>query len=795
MSPTSRRIITAASGGTSTRIRPSWLVPAACLLAMASPAHAGDDDWDTRFGLPGVTGQGFTGAVNATTVFEGDLVVGGLFSAVGGLAVPNLARYDGTDWMPMGAPFDDEVTALTVWNGELYVGGSFAAAGGTPLSYLARWDGGAWVEVGGVDDAVLDLGVWNGDLVVAGYFGGGPVGVAVFDGVTWDDLDGGIGGSVYAVEGYSGSLYACGEFDLAGGALVANLARWNGSAWSSVGGGLSDASGDPYKAYGMDLVVHDGSLVIAGAFERAGALSVDGIVRWNGSSFSTPGTSFFGGSVNALGVWGSDLVAAGPDFASISLWNGAFWNSLGTVDGGVNTIAEHDGGLLVGGIFTTLNGSAMASLATYDGTWSPLATGEGASGSYVDALHDWNGTVVAGGRLTRIGTVTGSIAAWDGSAWTPLGAGIPAGAHTVSAMATFEDDLIVGGSFPTAGGVTVNRIARWDGATWSAMGTGSLSGVSGLVVVDDVLYANGHFGGHQTLARWTGSDFDPLGTGVSGGVQILAALGSFQGEPVMGGSFTSVDGVAAANVARWDGIGWQPLGSGTNGVVNAVHTLNGLLYVGGGFTTAGGTAAIEIAAWDGASWSALGGGLNGQVRAMASIGTDLYVTGDFTLADGQPVDHVARWDGDAWHALGGGLDDDGLGLVAADGDLWIGGRFSLAGPAGSSRVARWSPTGIAGVSTFANATPFSVGGARPNPFAVGTEVAFTLSVATEVVAEVFDVRGARVRTLGRMSLDVGPHTVSWDGRTVSGGLAPAGVYLVRLRGRGASAEQRVVVVR
>jgi hypothetical protein len=204
---------------------------------------------------------------------------------------------------------------------------------------------------------------------------------------------------------------------------------------------------------------------------------------------------------------------------------------------------------------------------------------------------------------------------------------------------------------------------------------------------------------------------------------------------------------------------------------------------------------LDIAAWNGSSWSELGGGLNGQVRAMTSIGTDLYVAGDFTHADDLPVDGIARWDGGEWHALGAGLDDESHGILAADGDIWVGGRFSLAGTTGSSRVARWSPPGAAGVPTFAETQNLSIGGARPNPFAVGTEITFTLSVAGRVTAEVFDVRGVRIRTLGRAGLDVGTHTVSWDGRTELGSPAPAGVYIVRLVGAGSSARRRVVIVR
>lgn len=67
----------------------------------------------------------------------------------------------------------------------------------------------------------------------------------------------------------------------------------------------------------------------------------------------------------------------------------------------------------------------------------------------------------------------------------------------------------------------------------------------------------------------------------------------------------------------------------------------------------------------------------------------------------------------------------------------------------------------------------------PNPFT--GSVAFTLELATDRDArvEVYDVRGARVRTLLSGFQPAGRTTLSWDGRDESGRRAPGGIYLVR----------------
>ncbi|HPF70728.1 MAG TPA: FlgD immunoglobulin-like domain containing protein [Candidatus Krumholzibacteria bacterium] len=761
------------------------LVNLAVHAAFAAP---GDENWDTAFGLPGVHGT-----VETTVTYGGGLVVGGLFDSVGGLAVGNLARWDGTQWSTMGDPFDAEVLALAVWNGELYAGGWFTGG-------LARWDGSAWVDVdGGVDGGVEGFAEWNGALVIAGDFievGGGALGTAgvvLWDGVDWIDLGGGLEGSAKAAAVYGGSLYVCGQFEYAGGDYAGNIARWNGSAWSALGSGLTDDVGDAYNAYGTAMVVQGGKLVVGGMFAEAGGVAVEGLAAWNGTSFSGVGTPSLGGEVYALGLRGTDLVASG-DFGSVEAWNGAFWSTLGSVAGYVNSLDEHLGDLIVGGAFSQVYGSGSASgLAAYDGSWSALAQGQGVVGT-VECIHEWNGTPVVGGAFQRAGEVTGVIAAWDGSAWTPLGGGIPGtfGAR-VEAMTTFEGDLVAAGAFTTAGGVAANKIARWDGAQWSAMGAGSAATVSGLQVLDGVLYANGYWSGQQTLGRWNGSDFDPLGTGVAGGVQILYGLGSYQGDPVMGGGFTSVDGVPANNIARWNGTTWQALGVGTSGAVFAIHEVGGLLYVGGVFTQAGGQPAANVAVWNGSAWSALGAGVNGRVFSIASVGSDVYVTGEFTQAGGQPAAHIARWDGAAWHALGSGLDDDGHGLALIGAQLWAGGAFTTAGTSGSLGVARWQTGG-------ASAAPLPVGPSRialrpawPNPFTASTTLAFTLPEAADVTVDVYDVRGARVRSLVGGALSAGSHAVTWDGRDRLGRPAPSGVYVMAVRD-GVSAARRSVVL-
>jgi hypothetical protein len=85
----------------------------------------------------------------------------------------------------------------------------------------------------------------------------------------------------------------------------------------------------------------------------------------------------------------------------------------------------------------------------------------------------------------------------------------------------------------------------------------------------------------------------------------------------------------------------------------------------------------------------------------------------------------------------------------------------------------------------------SVGSGRPNPFRATTSVALTLPSPTLVSAEVYDLAGRRVKTVGPATLS-GAAEIRWDGSRDDGGRVHPGVYLVRVRTGGAVFTRRVV---
>ena len=72
---------------------------------------------------------------------------------------------------------------------------------------------------------------------------------------------------------------------------------------------------------------------------------------------------------------------------------------------------------------------------------------------------------------------------------------------------------------------------------------------------------------------------------------------------------------------------------------------------------------------------------------------------------------------------------------------------------------------------------------------------FSLPASGYARLDVFDVSGARVRTLVDGLRPAGEQSVSWDARDVRGRAAAPGVYYVRLEAAGHRLLQRVVIAR
>lgn len=620
-------------------------------------------------------GSGTDGQVYAlSTLANGDLVVGGQFTTAGGVQVNGVARWDGTSWSALGSGVSGAwpaVAAITkLANGDVVVGGGFTTAGGTPANHIARWDGISWSPLGsGTNGFVLSLCTMpNGDLVAGGEFtsagGGVPVHyIARWNGSGWSALGSGMGAGpghavpyVRTLATANGDLIAGGDFTIAGGAVANRVARWDGSNWWPLGGG----TGDRVKCI---LPQASGSIVVGGAFLTAGGISTSArnIALWNGSAWSALGSGVDGEVHSLTTSTNGNLVAAGgPD--GIVRWDGMTWSPLvsGENNGPIHAVARlPNGDIVVGGTFTKIGGVAANGVARWDGTgWAPLGSGVslGGAGGWVLALAPLpNGDIIAGGFFYMAGGVSAQhVARWNGVTWSPLGSGITsAGNNPVRALAAMPDgSIVVGGSFQTAGGISASNIARWNGSTWSALGSGTNAAVNALATMPNgQLVAAGDFttvGGvvSNFVARWTGTAWSSMASGMNAPVYSL--LLTRGGHILAGGGFSIAGSMYCNNIARWNGTTWSALGSGMNGPtwggVMAMEELpDGKLVAGGDFSTAGGVTANNIARWNGSAWSSLGSGTDSYVLALRMGGNDeLVAGGSFDSVDGSVSRFLAR---------------------------------------------------------------------------------------------------------------------------------------------------------
>lgn len=188
------------------------------------------------------------------------LIVAGFFSRVGGVPVNNVASFTGARWLSLGTGFDTNPQSLFTWDSSgdgrevAVIGGAFTAAGGVPARGVAVWNGSAWSPLGdgfGLSPsgyqsypsgfASFDLdgdGPLPSRLHATGFFteasGLPAAGVARWNGTSWEALSSGLdsaAGSSLAEHRGAGesfpTLFVGGRFQSAGGLRSAFVARYS----------------------------------------------------------------------------------------------------------------------------------------------------------------------------------------------------------------------------------------------------------------------------------------------------------------------------------------------------------------------------------------------------------------------------------------------------------------------------------------------------------------------------------------------------------------------------------------
>jgi hypothetical protein len=84
----------------------------------------------------------------------------------------------------------------------------------------------------------------------------------------------------------------------------------------------------------------------------------------------------------------------------------------------------------------------------------------------------------------------------------------------------------------------------------------------------------------------------------------------------------------------------------------------------------------------------------------------------------------------------------------------------------------------------------------PNPAVRAATIQFGLGETDpDVRIEVFDIRGALIRSIAHGAFPAGVHSLRWDLRSGAGQIVPTGLYFIRLHGGTISRSTRMIVAR
>lgn len=550
---------------------------------------------------------------------------------------------------------NQDVLAIAVQpDGKIIIGGGFASYNGTPASYIAR------LNVDGSLDTSFDPGSGtnnyvhtiiiqpDGKIIIGGAFT--TYNGTIVNHIARLNMDGSLDANFFSGLGANnwvesinlqpdGKIIIGGDFTSYNGTQRIRVARLNAN-------GMLDLSFDP--GTGTDKIVHvtsllpDGKILIGGDFTYYNGTQKIRLARLNA--------------------------------------NGTLDNSFNPGTGANNfiqTIAiQPDNKIIVGGFFTTFNGSARNHIArlnangTLDTTFDP---GLGANNHVRQTIIQPDGKIIICGWFTAYqGMLSNRIARLniDGTFDHTFDTGTGANNYVNSIARQPDGKIIIGGLFTSYNGIGRNRITR------------------------------------LTSDATLDYTFNP-GTGANNNLQSIA----FQkdGKIIIAGGFTTYNGNGSNYIARlnMDGSSDTAFNPGTgtdNWIYSTTVQSDGKILISGLFTNFNGVARNRIARLNNSGTLDAtfnpGSGANDRVfsTTVQSDGKILLV-GRFNAFNGTNKNYIARLntDGSIDNTFVTGTAADSLIRTIAlqpDGKILIGGRFKFFNGTSRNRIARLNTNGM-----------------------------------------------------------------------------------------------------
>ena len=510
-----------------------------------------DGSLDTSF----VVGTGVSGSSSKikTTVVQSDgkIIIGGNFNTYNGTTIKNIARLnnDGsldTSFLVGSGTNNDVNTVAIQTDGKIIIGGEFGSYKGASRNCIVRLD-----SNGGIDYSfVIGIGASNYINTIAIQTDGKVI------------IGGEFGSYNRVLKAYVARIHGDGRLDYSfiigtgpDGSIATTAIQSDGKI--IIGGAFSSYFGIPRS--------------------RIARINPDGSLD---TSFVV-GTGF-NGSVTTSAIQADRRIIIGGSFTSYNgntNYRVARLNIDGSLDSsflfGVNndvytTAIQSDGKIIVGGNFTIYNGPAVNRITRIHTNGSIDTTfnvGSGANHFVSTTAIQSDGKIIIGGMFTSFnGTPINRIARLntDGSLDTSFNVGSGANNWVKTVAIQADGKIIVGGNFTDYNGTSKNRIVRLnaDGSLDASFltGTGVNHTLSTIAIQNDgkiiiggwFSQYNGVQRGHVARLNINGSlDASFI---VAPATTTSTAVGSTaiqnDGKIIIGGTFKQYNGVGRNRIAR-----------------------------------------------------------------------------------------------------------------------------------------------------------------------------------------------------------------------------------------------------
>lgn len=234
--------------------------------------------WEAATPFPGVSG-GYR-VVTCMETYNNELIVGGSFTAIGGIVANSIARWNGVQWNNIGVAnlLDEWVKDMIIYNNKLYfTADKLYVWDGVALQAVTYSNGSQQLNINGYGD----LHVFNGDL----YIVVGSSKLIKYNGVTAIDiaLNYSVTGTPRCLEDFNNNLYL---------GTDKGLFKYQNNTWIDVSG----ISNTPPNI--IDIETYNNELYVLGSFTSIGGISVNNIAKYNGSIWGL--TSFPDNSYNNI---------------------------------------------------------------------------------------------------------------------------------------------------------------------------------------------------------------------------------------------------------------------------------------------------------------------------------------------------------------------------------------------------------------------------------------------------------------------------------------------------------------